>query len=153
MKLLFKIIISLVVINCLVLSSFAMLPPYVYEQMQKESVIKAIATVKKVKVINKSKYSVEKKVTFRLEKDFEKANIPKEFTGKCKSATKFQSYLIGSGELYFDPQKNDRVFVTVTENGGKITGYTLLTPELENKINNNYGEMKFGSDGVYFKPD
>ncbi len=151
MKLFLKIIVSLIVFNCFGLSTFAMLPPYVYEQMQKESSIKAVATVKKVKITNKNRYSVEKKITFRLENDVEKTGIPKEFTGKCKSRIKIQPHLIGSGELYFDPQINDRVFVTVTENGGKITGYTLLTPETEEKIKNNYKEMKFGIGGVYFE--
>jgi len=149
MKSFLKIVFLLIVFSFTISRCFAMLPPEVYEQMIKESKIKAIATVKKVKIIKKNKYTIEERVFFHLEKAMDKTNVPDEFSGLCKSVRKNQMRLIGS-DVHFYPLKNDRVFVTITTEGGSITSYTTLTPELEDKVNKNFDEMKFGINEIYF---
>ena len=148
MKLFIKFFLSCLAFIFFTTMSFAVMPPEIYKKRMQESEIKAIAVVNKVEITGKDKMTVDKKVYFRLEKNFGDKPVSGEFTGLCESA-RTEAPLAG-GAVYFYPEKNERVFVTVTGDGGYITGYTSLTPELEYNINNNFDKMKFGINEIYF---
>ena len=131
----------------------AVMPP-VYSKFVKSSVIKAIAVVKKVEILDK----YESNVLFSLEKSFGDGNKTlEEFKGVCtrdnylpskyakvtspdanvsSSSSKVSSDGITDGTVYYHPQESDRVLVTV-DKYGHITSYTVLSTELENELQEN----------------
>ena len=51
--------------------------------------------------------------------------------------------------VYFHPAKGDRVFVTVSEDGGAITSLTPMTPELEKGIRETPDKIRYGISRAY----
>jgi hypothetical protein len=125
----------------------AVMPPSHYQREIEESKIKAIAVVEAVRQVNNGKrYSVQEAV-FKLEGAYSK-NIPERFSGRCLSVLhKRQKPGVG-GEIYFYPRKGDRVFVTVSDDGGSITSYTPMTPKLEAALKNDPESIVFGMGDV-----
>ena len=121
---------------CLVFSiplAWAVMPPEYYARSANKSVIKAIALVEKVEVVERTKQANRKKVLFRREYGVT-AETPPTFTAYCSSVDHFWQGKMVGGDIYYYPQKGERVFVTVSTDGGYITSYTQMTPELEQTI-------------------
>jgi len=110
----------------------AILPPEIYDQEARNSAIIAIARVVRVEEISRNEHSTTKNVVFQREKGLSR-DVPEVFSGTCSSVESGQTPLIG-GTIYYYPDKGERVLVTIQVNGGMITSYTPLTPELENEI-------------------
>jgi hypothetical protein len=125
-------------------SAFSVLPPKYYEKAVKESKIKATAVVKGIKVLEHYNAVDHKKVTFKLIRSFGPVRAPEEFTGRCESVNKrwFEKGPGAGGTIYYYPRKNQKVYVTIRDNGGYITSYTSLTPKLEKALAGNFKSVK-----------
>lgn len=108
----------------------AVMPPY-YSDNAKSSVIKAVAVVKKVKAID----DCESIVFFGLEKSFGKKTL-EEFEGTCPTGSYSPPPGMTGGNLYYRPQKGDRVLVTVDKES-HVTSYTKISSELDSELNKN----------------
>lgn len=137
--------------------SLAVLPPDVYKERAKESDIKAIAVVKDIKTTAHNKGVNSKKVTFTLIKSFSGNNVPENFYGHCSSFEPYfwerQKPMVG-GTIYHYPKKGSKVFVTVTQNNGLITTYSVLTHEIEQELqNNDLKNIEFSMESIRIKKD
>lgn len=110
----------------------AVMPPS-YSNSAKSSVIKAIAVVKKVKAID----DYESIILFSLEKSFGEKTL-QEFEGTCPTGSYYSPSKPGmtGGNLYYRPQKDDRVLVTVDKES-HVTSYTKISSELDSELNKN----------------
>lgn len=101
-------------------------------RMARESEIKAIAVVTRVRRVSLNSDGTFKHVTFRR-KYAVTPFTPKSFVAGCKTMeSSWQKR--APDTVYFKPRKGQLVYVTATTNGGAITSYTKLTPELEAAI-------------------
>ncbi|MBU1083756.1 MAG: hypothetical protein ABIG55_05020 [Candidatus Omnitrophota bacterium] len=133
--------------------AFAVLPPQYYAQYIEDSKIKATAVVRSVKVISHRNAVDHKKVTFSLIKSYGPEKAPETFTGTCSSVNKrwFEGPPMLGPTLYYEPEKNEKVYVTVKDNDGDITSYTPLTTELEKALNEDISSVKNGMGTVHYK--
>jgi hypothetical protein len=103
----------------------AVMPPAYYKRLQEQSGIKAVAIVESIEVLETTKQKTHKKAVFKLEKSLE-GRAPKKFSGIFYSVDfPWQEPGVG-GTIYYYPHKGQRVFVTVSSNGGTITGLTYI---------------------------
>ncbi|MDP8253886.1 MAG: hypothetical protein P9X27_05770 [Candidatus Kaelpia aquatica] len=125
-------------------SAFAVLPPKVYEERVDKSKIKAIAVVKDIKVVDHYNSVDDKQITFTLIKSFGEIAPPKIFMGRCESVNKrwFEHGPGVGGDIYYYPNKNDEVYVTIAENGSEITSYTKLTDDLKQALSDDFKKVK-----------
>ena len=114
-------------------SAAAVMPPAHYDTLVQSSAIKAIAFVQEVKILEETKRSSRKEVFFRLVKAFGN-DVPRQFRGTCYSVDHERQNPGVGGTIYYYPQKETKVLVTVSSDGGFITSYTLLSPELEQEV-------------------
>lgn len=123
----------------------ALMPPGVYANASRDSAIKAIATVVNVKTIRVGKRASSKWVSFKREYALTQAT-PATFTGSCKSIdTALQEKnVMPGGDLYFYPTPGDRIFVTVSSNGGPITSMTPMTHALDKVIREEPHRLEYG---------
>ncbi|WP_316861708.1 hypothetical protein [uncultured Cohaesibacter sp.] len=123
----------------------AVMPPQHYADRSQNSKIKAIAVIVDVQRLHIGKRYTEKKVSFRT--DFALTTDTGElFTGTCKSVdTPFQeaNVMVG-GNIYFYPAEGQRVFVTVSDDGGEITSLTPMTQELEHAVRETPEKLRYG---------
>ena len=110
---------------------FGVMPPSYYKKQIEESQIKAEALVLHVKVTDKTKYKIQKEITFKLIKSDGKVKPQEQFKGWCYSAT--DEPLVG-GEKYFYPRVGDRVYVTLSTKGGKVTSLKTLQRDMQKEI-------------------
>ncbi|MBG0790959.1 MAG: hypothetical protein H0S80_10735 [Desulfovibrionaceae bacterium] len=97
--------------------------------MAKESEIQAIAVVTKVHNMGSYADGTLKRVIFKREYAVT-PDTPKSFEGACKTLdSRWQKR--SEGMVYFKPRPGQRVFVTVTTNGGAITSFTPVSAELD----------------------
>lgn len=113
--------------------------------------IKAIATVKDIKTLPLPKPSsgAIKYITFKLEKPLGDSFSAKEFSGYCGSIQDGFGTVDWLDELCF-PKKNEKVFVTIIHNDGRITSYTPLSKKLETNLINNFDKMKYQYGRIYY---
>ncbi|NQU04430.1 MAG: hypothetical protein HQ589_09820 [Syntrophaceae bacterium] len=144
-----KIILLQILFFLVCCKAMAVLPPSHYQKEALRSEIKAIAIVDDVAVIDVTKRYTSKKVTFRLEKSFADGKTSDSFTGSCVSVDHtWQEPGVG-GEIYYYPSKGERVFVTVSRDGGPITSYTPLTLELEAAVMKNPEDIRYKMGKAY----
>jgi tetratricopeptide (TPR) repeat protein len=109
-----------------------------FEKRAEGSKIKAVAAVESVSGSGDG----ERKVTFRLEKTVGKpADVPIVFTGVYEGGL--------AGGVFRIPEKGDRVFVTVTENGGAVTSCTKMSPCLEEGLAKYPDKIKYTVEMAY----
>lgn len=100
--------------------------------LAEESEIKAIATVAGVHKMSRNGDGTFTRVTFKKVYAVT-PYTPKSFVGGCKIYE--QAWQKRSKDMvYFKPRKGQRVYVTVTTNGGAITSYTPISPELDHVV-------------------
>ena len=111
------------------------MPPEYYAQKARESEVKMIAQVTAVVPRKVMASRTLKEVSFEPHYILEGAQ-KERFTGTCYGLeTASQKRRVsGNGSIYYYPRKGDTVFVTITRDGGEITGLKKLTPELERII-------------------
>ena len=112
----------------------AILPPSRYKDRIKKSPTKVTAIIIDVKIIDKNKESITKKVKFKVINNYGEKSPGKTFIAYCKSAGPNP---ITGGTIYFYPKKGNKVFVTCSgmttkenDNCGSITSLTTLYPAL-----------------------
>lgn len=97
--------------------------------MAEDSEIKAIATVSKVQRMSNNSDGTFKRVYFKRVYAVT-PYTPKTFIGGCKTLESGWQKR-AEGMVYFKPRPGQKVFVTVTTNGGAITSFTPINPELD----------------------
>jgi len=102
--------------------------------MAEDSEIKAIATVTKVQRMSNNSDGTFKRVYFKRIYAVT-PYTPKTFIGGCKTLESGWQKR-AEGMVYFRPKPGQKVFVTVTTNGGAITSFTPITPELDHVVRN-----------------
>jgi hypothetical protein len=102
--------------------------------MAQDSEIKAIATVAKIQVMAHNSDGTLKNVTFKNVYAIT-PYVPKTFVGGCKTfAGGWQKR--AEGMIYFNPRPGQKVYVTVTTNGGAITSFTPMNAALDHVVRN-----------------
>jgi len=97
--------------------------------MAEESEIKAIAEVSSLRRVSQNSDGTFMHVTFKLLYSITPYTA-KSFVGGCKvMESNWQKR--APGTIYFNPRKGQKVYVTITYDGGAITSYTLLNRQLE----------------------
>lgn len=98
-------------------------------RMARDSEIKAIAVVANIKNMGGYIDGTLKRVTFKRVYAVT-PDTPKTFVGGCKTLEASWQKRI-EGTVYFKPRPGQRVFVTVSTDGGAITSFTPVDPELD----------------------
>jgi hypothetical protein len=118
--------------------------------MAQESEIKAIATVAKIQVMAHNSDGTLKNVTFKKIYAIT-PYVPKTFIGGCKT-------FVGGwqkraeGMIYFNPRPGQKVFVTVTTNGGAITSFTPLNAALDHVVRNEPHRLTYSHGRAAIQP-
>ncbi|WP_319582671.1 hypothetical protein [uncultured Pseudodesulfovibrio sp.] len=140
---------SILFLLLLVLPARAQDPDYL-SMMAQESEIKAIATVAKIQVMAHNADGTLKNVTFKNIYAIT-PYVPKEFVGGCKT-------FVGGwqkraeGMIYFDPRPGQKVFVTVTTNGGAITSFTPINAALDHVVRNEPHRLGYSHGRATIEP-
>nr|WP_287411715.1 hypothetical protein [Pseudodesulfovibrio sp.] len=111
-----------------VLPSKASEPDYM-ALMAHDSEIKAIATVSKVRQMRGNRDGTFTRVSFKRVYAVT-PYTPKIFIGACKILN-YAWQKRSKDIIYIKPKVGQKVYVTVSSNGGAITSFTRLTPELD----------------------
>lgn len=101
-------------------------------RLAEESEIKAIATVTKVQKMGGNSDGTFTRVTFKRIYAVT-PYTPKNFVGGCK-VFEYAWQKRSKDMVYFKPRKGQRVYVTITTNGGAITSYTPINSELDDVV-------------------
>ena len=101
-------------------------------RMAQESEIKAIAVVTAVKRMGSNRDGTFYQVTFKTVYGLT-PYIPNPFVGGCKTY-EYAWQQRSKDMVYFKPRKGQKVYVTVSTNGGAITSYTPLNDRLDSAI-------------------
>ncbi|QJB55906.1 hypothetical protein [Pseudodesulfovibrio sp. zrk46] len=97
--------------------------------LAEDSEIKAIAVVTNVRRMSNNSDGTFQHVTFKRIYGVTPF-IPTTFVGGCKTMeSRWQKR--SSDMVYFNPRKGQKVYVTVTTNGGAITSFTPINAQLE----------------------
>lgn len=130
-----KAILVFIFCSLLCQAALAVLPPEYYRQKIQDSRVKAIAQVERVDVIAHARAVDTQKVTFSTINDLG-IETPAIFTGICYAVNKRSGNIepMVSGTVYHYPVLGDKAYVTISSDGGSITSYTVLTPDLENAL-------------------
>jgi len=100
--------------------------------LAEESEIKAIATVSKVQRMSHNSDGTFTRVSFKRIYAVTPFT-PKTFIGGCKILdSKWQKRI--EGFVYFRPKRGQKVYVTITTNGGAITSFTPIDAELDHVV-------------------
>jgi len=139
---------------CFCQTALAVLPPEYYRQKIQDSHVKAIARVVQIDRISHRNSVDEKKVVFQLIKNFGDS-VPDLFIGICYSVNKrwWEKEPMVGGTIYQYPQKGDKVYVTASFDGGLITSYTVLYPELEDALFFHPQDIEIGISEVRVKTE
>lgn len=97
-----------------------------------ESEIQAIAVVSSVQRMSGNADGTFTRVTFKRIYALTPFT-PTSFVGACKVMDNSWQKR-APGTVYFKPRQGQKVYVTITTNGGAITSYTLMTPQLDSVI-------------------
>lgn len=98
-------------------------------RMAEESEIQAIAVVSTIKYMGAYSDGTLKRVTFKRVYSIT-PDTPQKFVGGCKTLeSRWQKR--SEGTVYFNPRVGQRVFVTVSTDGGAITSLTPVSAELD----------------------
>lgn len=120
-------------------------------RMAAESEIKAIAVVSKVQRMSRNRDGSFMRVTFKRVHAVTPFT-PKWFVGGCKKMESSWQQR-SPGTVYFKPRRGDRVYVTITTNGGAITSYTRLTPQLEAVVRTEPHRIAYSKGRASVRPD
>ena len=131
-------------------SAGAVMPPAHYARVAGASKIKAIAVVKSIQVMERTKRSTYKQVVFELKRPFSDG-VPKTFSGTCYSVDHAWQEPGAGGTIYHYPVEGATVYVTVAAEGGTITSYTVLNEAAEREFMQNPGKIRYGMGSAYLE--
>lgn len=127
----------------------AVLPINTYQKEIKNSQIKAVAVVQKVKITDWEKGHQTKKVWFKTISALNKAT-PEQFMGYCYSFKKKwlwdKSEPMEGGQIHHYPKQGQIVFVSVSTPDGYITSYVEFDDKTQNEL------MKKGLEFIRVSP-
>jgi hypothetical protein len=132
------------------ISTEAVRLPQFYADMAEASKIKATAVVTSVEIIERTKRSTSKKVVFELRHSFSDS-VPATFSGTCYSVDHSWQEPGAGGTIYHYPKKGQRVYVTISADGGSITSYTAIDEALEGMFIENPGKISYGMGKAYLE--
>lgn len=119
-------------------------PKYLNEDA-KNSKIKEVATVIKIKNDRKVENIAFQTVTFKTDDN-------RIFTGKCTTERKtLRRYRPLVGSLYFYPKKGELVYVTVKQGNGQITTYQPVTQEEAVKFKTTPEKIRYNIGKAYIE--
>lgn len=119
-------------------------PKYLNENA-KNSKIKEVATVVKIKNDRKVQNIAFQTVTFKTDDN-------RTFTGKCTTERKtLLRYRPLVGALYFYPKKGELVYVTVEKDNGEITTYQPVTKEEAIKYKTMPEKIRYNTGKAYLE--
>ena len=118
--------------------------------LAEQSEIKAIAVVSGVQRMSRNSDGTFKRVTFKKVYGLS-SFTPKQFVGGCKTM-EYGWQKRSPDMVYFKPRKGQKVFVTITTNGGAITSYTPLTRELEAAVRDEPHRLVFSRGEASVRP-
>ncbi|EGB15514.1 hypothetical protein DND132_2310 [Pseudodesulfovibrio mercurii] len=144
-----RILLSILLLLALVLPARAQDPDYL-SIMAHESEIKAIATVVKVQIMANNADGTLKNVTFKTDYAIT-PYVPKNFIGGCKTLESGWQKR-AEGMVYFNPKPGQKVFVTVTTNGGAITSLTPMNAALDHVIRNEPYRLNYSHGKASIQP-
>lgn len=124
--------------------------PEFYVQMAEASKIKATAVVTSVEIIERTKQSTSKKVVFELRHPFSDS-VPATFSGTCYSIDHAWQEPGAGGTIYHYPKKGQKVYVTISADGGSITSYAAIDETLEKMFIQNPGKIRYGMGKAYLE--
>lgn len=111
------------------------------DRMAYESEIKSIAVISRVQRMGANADGTFLRVVFRT--DYAVTPFtPKTFVGGCKTMESGWQKR-SPGTVYFNPRAGQKVFVTVTTNGGAITSLTPMTPLLDAVVRSDPARLAF----------
>lgn len=144
-----RILLSTLFVLALTLSAQAQGTDYL-SMMAQESEIKAIATVANVLVMANNADGTLKNVTFKTVYAVT-PYVPQTFVGGCKTLeSRWQKR--AEGMIYFNPKPGQKVFVTVTTNGGAITSLTPINAELDHVVRNEPHRLHYSHGKASIQP-
>ena len=130
--------------------ALGLMAPEYYAERSENALIKAVGRIERIDVLEVGKHFTTKRVIFQREFTVTEETGP-VFNGTCKSVeTEFQKRhgLVGPN-VYFYPRQGDRVYVTITEPGGRITSLTQVTPELEKALRSAPETIRYGMSRAF----
>ena len=144
-RFLISLIFSLFICNI----GVSMISPDARLDIINKSQIKTPAVVKSVKTI----YNRQGNRIQLVKLDGLYNNSGKVFEARCHN---FKSIFpwdgpVESGYVYYYPQKNQRVFVTIDSPKGEITSMVIMDKEFENKLQKTPQKLKYNYNGAYFE--
>jgi len=119
-------------------------------RMAEESEIKAIAIVTEVKRMGGNRDGSLYQVTFKTVYG-QTPYIPNPFTAWCKTY-EYAWQTRSKDTVYFKPRKGQRVYVTVSSNGGSITSLTEATSVLEAAVRNEPYRLAYHRGAATLRP-
>jgi hypothetical protein len=129
--------------------SFAVMPPEVYRQTIEQSRIKAVATVDRVKTTHTGWHFSSQTTSFTLITPYFKTSVPQHFSGTSDAELWPWQKPDAGGKLYFYPKKGDSVFVTISQDGGTITSYTIASKPIVDALENTPEKIRFGLGNAF----
>ena len=126
-----------------------MVSPKEMQYSIEKSEIKTPAVVKKVTTLQSDK-------GYRIQKVYFEGlygNSGQKYTAKChnlKENNRYTTKTVG-GPRKYNPQKGQKVFVTIDKEGGEITSMVVMDKDFEEKVKTNIKNLKFDCDGAYFE--
>lgn len=119
--------------------------PFDYAAQSRNARIKAIAVVEAVEVVENEAAYMGKVVAFKTEHPVTE-DTPAVFKGYCRSrdTAEQKRHPLQYHQVFFSPEIGDRIYVTVTNDGGAVTSYTPLSEALEWAIRNRPSAIRYG---------
>ncbi|NDV20303.1 hypothetical protein GO013_12880 [Pseudodesulfovibrio sp. JC047] len=109
--------------------------------MAHDSEIKAIATISKLRRVSGTRNGTFTHVSFKRVYALT-PYTPKVFVGACKILN-YAWQKRSEGIIYLKPKVGQKVYVTVSSDGGAITSFTLLTPELNYAVRKDPARVEY----------
>jgi putative transposon-encoded protein len=144
-RILWTLTLVVMVILCAGTRGFGLMAPEHYAARSEQALVKAIATIDRVALLEVGRHFSLKRVFFQREFVVSE-KIEAVFNGTCRSIdTPFQkSHGMVGPNVYFSPRAGQRVYVTITDPGGEITSLTPVTPELEKALRTAPETVRYG---------
>ncbi|BCS89153.1 hypothetical protein [Pseudodesulfovibrio sediminis] len=146
----FRFLLTGLLFFLIALPSVAEEPDYL-ALLARESEIKAIATVAQVYRMGQKSDGTFTQVTFKRVYALTPFT-PKSFVGGCKILDSNWQKRI-EGRVYFRPKRGQKVFVTISTNGGAITSLTLMNPELNHIVREEPNRLSYSKGHATILPD
>ncbi len=144
-----KSLLSIILSFFVCMNAGSMISPDAMMDIINQSQIKTPAVVKNVKTVQTHRGTRIQMVEF--EGLYE--NSGKTYNAKCHNFKSFYPWDVPTtgGPKYYYPKKGERVFVTISYQGGEITSMIIMDKNFEKKYKSNPKAVKYDCNGAYFE--